>query len=287
MKLTHEKFLEICKYAMSQVDPEEIEYCWYQIDKNHLYVLTDAVETQIRDAVTDWFYDHEDEGYTEDDFYESLWYDIVDVFTEGQRMLDKEKEGVNESYADDQCDHSSFNNGAVMEGLIGLLRIMDKYEDYLGAAIKEITDMYAKLGIKVISATMSNDGFMMSFDKASVMESLAKNGYTYEMWDENEDVTEYVHDDFEEFTVSKWKDAGKTVAMLFATVWQSREMRGPLTHGGGTLYKPDGDLYYTSDEGTLKVEFSPCLFEAVDDVLHALREGFTDSAITECRKYAK
>lgn len=275
-------FNEIAAYAMSRLDPADIDYCWHKIGQNHLYSLTDEVECGLQDAVEEWFEDNGDEyGLSIDDFYDN--YDLMDIWDWDPDTVD---ESVNESYSDHQCEHSAQTNGAMLEGLQGMINLMRNYDEYRNNALKELTDYYAKLGIKVISATPSTDGdgFSLKLDRSSVMEYLTKNGCKYDIFDENEPIGEYVCDDLEELTVSQWKDCGKNIAILFSTLWMVSER---YNAGSQTRYKPEGDLLITmQQENAIDIEYTPGIYEAMDEVLHILRNNTSDENILNSRKFA-
>ena len=274
-------FSELATYAWNELNTKyekEVEYNWYKIDQYHLYMLTDDIESILRDLVQDWCDDHDIDT---DEFYDN--YDLMDIWEFDPEIPD----GVNESYADNKCEYSAQTNGAILEGLQGMINLMRNYDDYRQKALKEITDFYTKLGIKVISATPSNDndGFSIKLDRPSVMQYLTENGCKYDIFDENEPIGEYVCDDLEELTIGKWKDCGKILEMLFSTLWAVGER---YNVGQQTVYKPEGDLYITmQQENAIDIEYVPGIYDIMDDVLHALRNSVSDENILNSRKFAK
>lgn len=280
--MNEQQFNELAAYAMGQLDPMDIDYCWHKITVNHLYMLTDEVERGLQSAVEEWFEDHGDEyGLTIDDFYDN--YSLMDIWDWDP---DTANESVNEAYADNKCEHSAQTNGAILEGLKGMINLMRNYDEYRSNALKELTEYYTKLGIKVISATPSTDGdgFSLKLDRPSVMEYLTKSGCKYDIFDENEPIGEYVCDDLEELTVSQWKDCGKNIAILFSTLWMVDER---YSEGSQTRYKPQGDLYITmQQENAIDIEYAPGIYEAMDDILHTLRNSTSDENILNSRKFA-
>lgn len=283
--MTQEQFNQLAAYAMSTLDPEEVDYCWYQIDKNHLYMLTDPVESGLRDAIDDWCSDNDIDP---DEFYDN--WDLMDIWCWDPDSA--VNESVSESYSGDKHRYSTYTKGDMLEGLKGLANIMLKYEEYTKAALKELTDYYTNLGIKVVSAaisgetqhTNSEDGFVMKLDKASVMEYLAKNGVSYDIFDENEPLDEYIADDLKDLTLGGWIECGKTMTMLFETVWGTSRRNT----GNEWVNVPYGDLYVLTDENsnTIELDFCPLLFDCVDDIIEKMRDSFNDEQIKACAQFA-
>ena len=273
-------FSELATYAWNELNTQyekEVEYNWYKIDQYHLYMLTDDIESILMGLVQDWCDDHDIDT---DEFYDN--YNLMDIWEFDPEI----SEGVNESYTDNKCEHSAQTNGAILEGLKGMINLIRNYDEYRNNALKELTDYYTKLGIKVISATPSTDGdgFSLKLDRPSVMEYLIKSGCKYDIFDENEPIGEYVCDDLEELTVSQWKDCGKNIAILFSTLWMVDER---YTEGSQTRYKPQGDLYITmQQENAIDIEYAPGIYEAMDDILHTLRNSTSDENILNSRKFA-
>lgn len=283
--MTQEQFNQLAAYAMSTLDPEEVDYCWYQIDKNHLYMLTDPVESGLRDAIDDWCSDNDIDP---DEFYDN--WDLMDIWCWDPDSV--ANESVNESYSDSKHRYSTYTKGDMLEGLKGLANIMLRYEEYTKAALKELTDYYTNLGIKVVSAaisgetqhTNSEDGFVMKLDKASVMEYLTKNGVSYDIFDENEPLDEYIADDLKDLTLGGWIECGESMTMLFETVWGTSRRN----IGNEWVNVPYGDVYVLTDgnSDTVEIDFCPLLFDCVDDIIEKLRDSFNDEQINACAQFA-
>lgn len=283
--MTQEQFNQLAAYAMSTLDPEDVDYCWYRILKTHLYSLTDAVKSGLRDAIDDWCSDNDIDP---DEFYDS--WDLLDIWEWDPDSA--ANESVNESYSGDKHRYSAYTKGDMLEGLKGLANIMLKYEEYTKAALKELTDYYTNLGIKVVSAaisgetrhTNSEDGFVMKLDKASVMEYLVKNGVSYDIFDESEPPDEYIADDLKDLTLGGWIECGENMAMLFETVWATSRRYD----SNEWVNVPYGDLYVLTDgnSDTVEIDYCPALFDGVDDIIEKMCDSFNDEQIKACAQFA-
>lgn len=283
--MTYEQFVEAAKYAISTLDPEQIEYGWYIIGKTHLYDLPGDIESALLDGMDEWCNDND----IDPEEWQENW-SVIDVWCDGQN----DDEPVNESYSDSKYAYSTQTKGTMMEGLKGFLTLMLDYEKYCKAALNDIVNYYKKLGMKVVSAMTEEessdggDGFYIKLDRQSVEEYLTKNGCTYDDYgpEDASYIDLYKADDLEQLTLNGWHDCGKNVTMMFETLWVLNEH---YRVGESTKQIPDGEVSFTFDKDTgnsVTIEFHPNVFEAMDDILDKAVEAWYEPNIVRCMRYA-
>jgi hypothetical protein len=107
---------------------------------------------------------------------------------------------------------------------------------------------------------------------------------SYDIFDENEPLDEYIADDLKDLTLGGWIECGKTMTMLFETVWGTSRRNT----GNEWANVPYGDLYVLTDENsnTIELDFCPLLFDCVDDIIEKMRDIFNDEQIKACAQFA-
>lgn len=280
--MTYEQFIEAARYAMSKLDPEQVEYGWYIIGKTHLYDLPEEIESALIDGMDEWCNDND----IDPDEWQEEW-GVIDVWCDGQ----KDDDELKESYSESKYPYSTQTKGAMLQGLSAMLELMQDYEDYCKKALDDIAAYYNKIGIKVLSAITEGetanggDGFVIKLDRSSVEEFLSKNNCRYDDEDP-EYINEYKADDLMQLTVSNWADCGENVKMMFETLWLLD------THwkvGDKTLTRPDAEVNITFDsetENTVIIEYHPEIFEAVDNILSSAVSAWDEQSILRCMRYA-
>ena len=97
--MTYKQFLEAAKYAVSNLDSEQIKYGWDIIGKTHLYDLPEEIESDLYDSMDEWCIDND----IDPDEWQETW-DIIDVWCDGQ----KDDDELSESYSKNRRSYRRF-----------------------------------------------------------------------------------------------------------------------------------------------------------------------------------
>ena len=103
--MTRKQFIEAAKYAVSNLEPEQVKYGWYIIGKTHLYELPEEIESDLFDSMDEWCIDND----IDSEEWQEKW-DIIDVWREGQKGSNKK---LKESYSKRKYPYSTLNEGAI------------------------------------------------------------------------------------------------------------------------------------------------------------------------------
>ena len=145
--MTYEQFVEAAKYAVSTLDPEQVEYGWYVIGKTHLYDLPEEIESALIDGMDEWCNDND----IDPDEWQEEW-GVIDVWCDGQKdddvfgvgkqriNPDKVDENVLKNYMCEQADFTFRLCGILRQRLLSehMVTVYEHFDRPLAATLFEM-----------------------------------------------------------------------------------------------------------------------------------------------------
>lgn len=289
--MDYKQFTEASEYAVSTLNPEQIERGWRILDRDRVYdfshnIILSEIADILSASMDSWC---EENGLKPEEWRDS--WRVTDVWCNGQAANNEQKG----SYASEKYPFSDYSKSEMLQGLAGMLEMMKSYENYRDKALEDIANYYDMNGISVLSyeagteSSDANDGFTIILDKKSADDFLEKNGCEYNEKD-TEETNRRKSSDLIRLTVSGWPVCGENAITLFETLWIPDAY---WNTGGENLRKTgSGGINITFNEGDRKtggsvtIEYSPGVFNTVNSILDYAVSLQNNQNIFKCLRYA-